>query len=779
MTPDRALHRDHREDIEALAHRARIVLPDVILADGTASPDQIAIVPPDVDLAKAFLPHRERPGPPGTGPGAAIVGTREPDIGSYLSGYGIAAVDVRHPYITRPQSRDDILAWLYDITGLRYAPAAFWRAVGWEIGWVANWLDRLLTGGPMGELIVAERQAAAAVRAAWEVHQDGCSSELGDTGILLAARAIIDMLTAFDRVINDALHDAGAAIPTIADAQAAILQRLRSFVGAIEDTATGSCLRPDKVGRALDHARDIVASIGLFTAVGEAVGERVLRITEGLPTKGRRPPPITTTFATELGQLSDRLEAVIVRTPNVAASARWCADATGDLSRLHHPDARHRTLMLGVVRTDLAYKLIVTRRLDRVFKALPWMLAPSGAFRLTYGGPVGAVATVFEVARHREIALEQKSRTFDGVAGPRLDASRGKREYSHPIKVRRALRLGTRAGFWLASSALSHHMVKAFVAGQRFDASHPLPTLQAHGLGWQFEQSLHDPATMKTVTDTELAKPIYTSTSYHRDLATYMGLSTADLLTLLLLDAFPGEFRDPGYNVFTKRANARRRKLGLGTDPVSNDQAGAVNRELVRSILKSLDTPTDGIDADWRSSASVDANPGDIELRRFDQRHTAHNGGRDSDGSKVRVRAAAIRKAQNDPGKQLRQLVDRARSWKAGGYSDDRPLAAILAGRRRLSGLTPVAQTGSPVIWFRPDIDVEVHDWIADQTPMWQPIALGNVVHAGLVAREVQAVGGAMPLLFGMSIPLALRRRILVPLWTGFAGITADHAHVR
>lgn len=783
MTPDCALHRDSREDIEGLAHRACIVLPDVILADGTASPNQVALMPWGVDIDKALLPHRERPGLPGTGPGAAIVGTREPDIGPYLPGHDSTIADVRHPHITRPQSRDDILTWLYDISGLRYAPAAFWRAAGWEIGWLANWLDRLLTGGTMGELIIAERQAAAAVRAAWVVHQEQRCSPLDDTGILLAGRAVVDMLTMFDNVIAEALHHSSvrAALPKIADAQAAILQRLRSFVAAVENAANGKGLGRDKVGHALDHARDIVATMGLFTVVGEGVGERVLRITEELPTPGRRPPPIATTFTAELGQLSDRLEAVIARTPDIAASVRWCVETTGDLNRLHHRDARHRITMLGVVRVDLVYKLVVTRRLDRVFKALPWMLAPSGAFRLTYGGPVGAVATVFEVARHREIALEQKSRTFDGPGGPRLDTRRAKREYSHPIKVRRALRLGTRAGFWLATSALSHHMVQAFLVGRPFDRAHPLPILQAGGLGWRFEQSMNDPATMATVTTTELAKPFYKSRSYHRDVATYMGLGTADLLTLLILDAFPSEFRDPGFGAFTERANAQRDDLGLGTDPFLHEKAGAPSRELIRSILKSLDTPTDGIDDDWRSSASVDtnANAGNIELGRFDQRHTAHNGVRVSDGSKVRVRAAAIRKKQHDPGRQLRQLVDRARSWKSGGYSDDRPLAAILTGRHRLSGLTPVAQTGLPVIWFRPDIDVEVHDWIADQAPMWHLIALGNVKHAGLVAREVQAVASAMPSLFGMPIPLALRRRILVSLWTGFAGITDDHAHVR
>lgn len=462
MTPDRALHRDSHEDIEGLAHRGAIRLPEVILSDGTASPDQVATVPPWVNLAKAFLPYRELPGPPTAGPGTAIVGTREPDFGPYLTELrGTVVEDGSHHHITRPQSRDDILAWLFDITGTRYAPAALWRVAGWEMGWLANWLDRLLSGSEMGSLIVAERQAAAAVRATWiaNQHGSGSNSPLGDTGILLAARAVIDMLAAFDRVMLVASHE-----EQVDAAQAAILQRLRSCIKAIEDAAT--CGKPtdcsNKVAHALDHAHDIVDSIGLFTVVGELIGDRVIRITEALPTPGRTPPPLATTFAAGLDSLSARLEAVVATTVAPSTPAAWCPDTTGDLSRLYHADMHARVAALALVRTDLVYKLVVTRRPERVFEAIPWMAAPSGAFPLTYGGPLGAAAAVFEVARYREIGVELRNRTFDSASGPRLDTRRGAREYGDPVKVRRALRLGTRAGFWLATSALSHHMVHAF-----------------------------------------------------------------------------------------------------------------------------------------------------------------------------------------------------------------------------------------------------------------------------------------------------------------------------
>lgn len=783
MTPDRALRRDSREDIEALAHRGRIELPDVILSDGTASPHQVAIVPPGVDLAKAFLPHRELPGPPTTGPGAAIVGTREPDMAPYLAEFGTPlSANGRHPHITRPQSRDDILAWLYDITGVRYAPAALWRVAGWEIGWVANWLEDLLACGARSELSIAERQAAAAVRAAFVAHHEkgGSSSPLIHNGVLLAGRAVIDMLGALDRVVDEALRDpkVRANRGKIDKAHAAIMQRLRACVRAISEATRGSvlaCDRHRKAGKALEHARDLVDSIGLFTAVGDPIPERVEHITEVLPTKGRNPPPLATTFRASLEDLSTRLEAIIAAGPAPGAPARWHLKTTGDLGRLHSPDATTRLTALARVRTDLVYKLIVTRRPDRVFQALPWMAAPSGAFRLTYGGPLGAVAALFEVARHREIALELKNRTFDSPTGPRLDTKRGEREFCDPVKVRRALRLGTRAGFWLTTSALSHHMIKAFLAGQTFDPAHPLPSLQGGRLGWDFECSMHDRATATTVIGTELGKPIYASTSYHRDLSVYMGLGTADLLGSLLVDAFPGEFRGFAFGLANKRIDTRREQLGIGANPFSGEaQAGAADRELLRSILKSLDTPTDGIDADWRPNAAVGAAAEDVELHRFDKRHTRHNGNRESSGDAVRDRASEIRTAQGDPGKQLRKLVDRART-----YRDDRPLAAVLSGRNRLPGLTPVAQTGIPAIWFSPGIDTPVHDWIAAGAPLWDPLALGNVVHAGLIAREVEGLASAMPVLFGMPVPPALRRRILVPLWTGLAGITEDHAHVR
>ena len=114
----------------------------------------------------------------------------------------------------------------------------------------------------------------------------------------------------------------------------------------------------------------------------------------------------------------------------------------------------------------------------------------------------------------------------------------------------------------------------------------------------------------------------------------------------------------------------------------------------------------------------------------------------------------------------------------SGDRIQDRPLAELLSGRSSLPGLMPQAQEVAPVLWFRPGIDSHVHDWVSAGAPMSSSLALSDVVHAGLVAQEVQAMADKLPKLFGMPISPDLRRRVLVPLWTGLAGITADHAHV-
>lgn len=791
MIPDSLLDGDAQAQILCLLHRAHIILPDVILADGTASPDQVARIPRGVSIALAALPHRELGQPSWRWPGAALVGTRVPSLALYLSASAANAIGRGAPdrHILQPRSVGEIRRWLFDISGMRYAPAAFWKVAAWEIGWLAEWLDQMRASGAMARLIVAERQAAAAVRAAWIVHRHdrNASASLMQTGALLAVRATLDMVQIFERLVATAPQEptSTAYRENAREAYAAIRQRLRSCLGALEDAArltTRDNARRKKIASVLGHARDIVETIALFTVVGEEIGLRLIRIAEALPIRGRPEAPTLSGFTTELEAIAIRVERIGTDSGVAVLPSQWAGLLTGDLSRLLIPHPQSRRDRLAEVRTDLIFKLIVTRRLDRLFEALPWIAAPSGAFPLTFGGPLGAVAAVFEVARAREITLELKRRTFDSTGGPRLDARHGQREISDPTAVRDALRNRSRVGLMLASSALSHHMVQAWLTGTRFDPAHPLPTLARGRLAHDFVKAMDDPATMATVATIELSKPIYAQTGYHRDLAVYMGLTQSDVLSAVLIEALPGEARDPGVGRFISLADARRSKLTIDSSPASVPPAGIANRELLRSMLKSLDTPTDGRDDAWRIFKSLRPASTDHELARFDDRHGGHVGHRTGDGGAIRKRAARLLKDHARAIRPLKCLVDQARIWpreKGKAVSDDRPLVAVLRGLDPLPGLTPVAQTFAPCLWFRPAIDAERHAWVANGAPMAAPLAQTDIDHAGAIARQVQAVVAAMPRLFGMPVAPAVRQQILVPLWTGLAGITGDQAHVR
>ena len=783
MIPDRPLHLDDRWDIECLTHRGRIIWPDVILPDGTASPSQLAIIPPGVLLARACLPHRELSGPVSTWTGAALVGTREPSLVPYLPEHELtAALLAEHDPILRPQGSHAILRWIYDLTGYRYAPAAFLRVAGFEMIGAATWLDHLYGSGAKAELIVAERQAAAAVRAMFHYRRGaaGGAMLIAASGAPLAARALVDMVRTFERVIHDPRHRIGAAastLPTPADtALRYAMQRLRAFVNGLDTLA--AMRDPDEVRgkfiKLVEHGRFLVEAIALFTVGHEPLTSRVERVTDRLRQAGRPAPALAGGFDQAIAAISVQVEQIAGQAGTSSQlPSGWDALLTGDLARLTLPDGDQRVRDLATIRTDLIYKLIVTRRLDHLFRVLPWMAAPSGAFPGHFGGPLGGIAALFEAGRKREVALELARRTVDVTGGPRLSRSQGKKIYSKPQLVTVALNMPTPAGFLLASSALSHHMVIAMLAGRPFAPAHPLPTLKAGGLAWDFKLALGDHATMATVSSTEIAKPIYASHDYVRDLPRYMGEGIVDTLASPLVDAFPKNLlaRNPIRIVIARRTAARQRVPNTATS--QND----ANRALLRSALKSINAAPVGPDAEWRTDDTITAGAGDVELAAFDRINKGHVAPGATTGEAIRKRASKLRRKRGSPQLIFQQLIDRARGWDLG--SDDRPIMALLTGRHDLNRLTPVAQTSVPALWFRPAIDSHIHGWIAAGSPQWTPVAIWNVKHAGLIAHQVEAVTKAMPKLFGMTISPALRERILVPLWTGLAGITADHAHVR
>jgi hypothetical protein len=794
MTPDRKFERDSRVDIESLAHRARITLPDVLGNDGTASGDQLANIAPGTDLKLAMLPHREVGTDPGTWPGAAIVGTREPVFTPYLDQQGPVAIgDDPAISVSRAQSRDAILSWLYDMTGFRHAPAALWKVAGWQIGWLVSFLDRLRCGGAEGALIIAERQAAAAVRAMWEAH-DRADEERGLTstsGAIVVGRALVDMCAAFDRLCREATTYAelGTTEHRIKtrEARALLMADMQRYCALIAEANRAATPRKERVriGAALVVARRMIDAIAVFTVSDVEIDQRVKRLVHVLKTKAKvMKAPVS---AVDVNAVLDAVDAELnlltsgeVRT--ALERTGWPVATRVGLARLGFADCAARLAVLYRVRTDLVYKLIATRRLDRLYRVLPWMTALSGAFPLTFAGPIGAIAQLFETGRAREIALELKRRLYDGENGPRLDTAEGLAACSTPTAICTAVHAGSRAGFLVAEGAHSHHMVTAYLGGRSFDSLHPLTVAISGSTEWHLGISLTDIVTANTVSDIERSKPVYTITGYDDDLPRYMGLTLVDLLRVALFDIFPGHARGPAFGSHIATTSEVDQDFGRGASAMT-EAAGVANRELLRSMLRSIDVDETDVLDEWCNDDAVAADTATTELNRTDallNRHTPK--GKDRTGGAIRRTASRQAAGTGISGAHLRALVDRARTWtfrKDGQIrSEDAPLAAVLSGDALLPGLAPSAQLFVPALWFRPDIDRHIHSWLADGAPMWTPIALNNVRHAGLIAGQVAAMRDAAPALYAAARQDHLIAHILVPLFTGLAGITADHAHV-
>lgn len=794
MTPYRAFDRDSRTDIAGLAHRARITLPDVLRNDGTASGDQVAHLAPGTDLKLAMLPHREIGTDPGTWRGAAVVGTREPVFTPYLDQQAPVAIGGDSAIsVTGTQSRDAILAWLYDMTGFRYAPAALWKVAGWQIGWLVSFLDRLRCGGAEGALIVAERQAAAAVRAMWEAH-DRADEEGGLTsasGAIAVGRALVDMCAAFDRLCREATSYAklGTTAHRIKtrEARALLMADMQRYCALITEADRAATPKKERarIGAALVVARRMIDAIAVFTVSDIEIDRRIKRLVHVLKTKAKvvKAPA----SAVDVDAVLDAVDAELnLPTSGNLGSALertgWPVATRVGLARLNFADRAARLAVLDRVRTDLVYKLIATRRLDRLYRGLPWMAAPSGAFALTFAGPIGAVAQLFEAGRAREIAMELKRRLYDGENGPRLDTAEGLAACLTPAAILSAVDGRSRAGFLVAEGAHSHHMVTAYLGGRSFDCLHPLAVAIAGSTEWHLGISLKDVATATTVSDTERGKPVYAITGYDDDLPRYMGLTVVDLLRVALFDIFPGHARGPAFGSHIATTAKIDEDFDRGASAMTAT-AGVANRELLRSMLRSIDVDEADVLDDWRIDEAVAAGNATTELNRADalfNRHTPK--GKDRTGGAIRRTASRQAAGTGISGPHLRALVDRARTWtsrKDGEIrSEDASLAAVLNGDAMLPGMAPSAQLFVPALWFRPDIDRHFLTWLQDGTPMWTPIALNNVKHAGLIARQVTALRDTAPALYAAAHPDHLTARILVPLFTGLAGITADHAHV-
>jgi len=819
MTPDRAFHQDVRTDALCLWHRMSIALPACVRADGTAAAEQVAIVPPDTDLLLAALPHREGGGDPALSPGAALVGTREPDLSGYLAGHAVLADGYSNNGIVVAQGRHAILAWLFNTTGFGYAPAALWKLAGWRIGWVARFLDQLRAGGAEGALIVAERQAAAALRQMWlAIDQPAVErGHLAASGAVLVGRALIDLVTAIDRVLDqmtkpDApvrqivavrkiraalVHGLGLYCRFLADAdRTAAESATKASVqtsGDAKPRASADQLELTKLKGAFKVAKVMTSAAMLFAIATDHKDvvptslprdkpvKASIRILEHklTSTKALMSAPDISALDVELDRLNDFLSPLAADAP-----PSWRTKHHAGLARLSFGDRAVRMSALDRVRTDLIYRLIVTRRLDQVYRVLPWMAALSDVFPGVFCGPLGAIAQLFEAGRVREIALELLRRLYDEDDEGRLDTERGKNAVRTPALLVNQVVTRSRAGFLLAEGALSHRMAQAHLAGCHLDANHPIPMAIAGRLDWRFAGSLSDAATAATVQGAELSKSIYATRQYERDLPRYMGLALLPMLGKAITDIFVGRLRGPAFFDHVTTIEETDKILARVAAPGMTSGVGVATRELMRSVLRSLDVE-DAVDPDeWRSDDQVVADTRTRELKRADNRINRNTpAAKEKDGGAIRRAASKADEAAGSPGSDMWDLIDRARTWKwskdGAVKSDDEPLELVLEGQTQPPGLVPLGSQFMYPLWFSPHIDRHKLAWLADGAPLHSPVAFGDISHAGLIADAVAAMRASAPMLYAHSVVDAAIVRVMTIWFTGLSNIAADHVHVR
>ena len=203
MTPHRPFDRDVRTDAECRYNRAGIDAAPNIDAFGLAV-DAGTVCQPDVDLELARFPHRECGADPALWPGAAVVGTREPQYDGDVVREGGGIEAMTGPGL--PRNRAEIAARLIGESGFGHAPIAFLSLSGWLNDYAVDFADRLLGNGLEANAIISERVMAASVRQIWiAVFVNGCST-IADSGAVRVVRSLLDataaMMAAIDAEIS-------------------------------------------------------------------------------------------------------------------------------------------------------------------------------------------------------------------------------------------------------------------------------------------------------------------------------------------------------------------------------------------------------------------------------------------------------------------------------------------------------------------------------------------------------------------------------------------------
>lgn len=800
MTPALKTQHDVRMDARGLWHHTGVVLPATINPDGTASHDQVANVAAGTNLALAWLPHRELGAVTGNLKGAAIVGTREPNLLPYVpAGYASILACQPKQFIIQPKSQHDILVWLLQETGFAHAPCAIWKLAGWQVEWIVNFLWRLLLGGAEGTLSVAERQAACALRQFWQVfidnlHQPNSGAEIA--GGVRLGRALIDVVAALFALIDEEIA-AGRLNNGERDEANALQRKLVGMVARYVrffEQAKNHQSSAAKMRGAFKAAKEVLDIIAMFTVSDRTFGMRVKR---AKTTADKRvadviddSSPIDDIF----DGLEQRLDRVVVDKYRTQWPDKYCIS----LERLDNACRTTRISALKAVSTRHIYDLIVTRRLDRLYAALPWMAALSSSFPGVWGGPLGAMAQLFETARAFEIVLELGSRLYDPGDPHRLDVKKGKRAYATSQSLAAEVVTETRAGFRIAEHSISHHMVDAWVAGASFHRHHPLTAAARGSLRWSIKRAIADQQTVDMTTRVELAKSLYGTKRYDKDLPAFAGLTLIRFVGNAIASIFRANLRGPAFGDHVAEVNMFDESLLGRSSSAIPISCAAATRELVRSMLKSSDVEMlDEVDL-WPEEAVVTCPPHARELIRADGLLEAHDprGGENKQtdeqpetgedketGGAIRRHVSKHEKAIGSPTSQIWHLIDQARTWteprNGMRRSADLPFECILDGEDRLDGLTPIAHHPIYVLWFRPDIDRHLIEWIATGSPAGSAVWFSNSDHAAAIAGPINALRARAAPLYAAA---RVDRRIVdvaIILFTGFSNLMSDDAHPR
>lgn len=789
MTPDIPLEIDGRQDSRGLWQRFGVQLPRVLKFDGRAAPDQEATVAAGTIMRLVPLPHRETSDDPLQWPGASIVGTREPDIYPYLSTDDrVSLVQYPNSSITQPQSESHIRTHLLRAAGLQFAPWHLTMVAGWKLEGLAAYLYRLAQGGSEGALSVAERRAACALRQtslATGTSAFTPAQPIESVGGIFLGRALIDVATALEQLTSAVSpHLSPFEIGKTERFRRLLVQVLEKYVGFVEKAASPKHLssRKGKITGAIKAAKAFLYLASMFTQSDGTLGQRAecaLRVAR----------PAKANVANGQDEISAMLDSLENRLSNLARDGQlpnWRLKYRIGLKCLGLHCRFDRLRANQTIRTDLIYKLIVTRRLDQLYKVLPWMASLSHAFNGVWGGPLGAMAQMFEAARTYEIARELMRRLYDPNDLCRLDVVKGRSAYRNPSTLATQVNNGTRAGFRLADHGLSHHVAKAWLAGRHFHRLYPIAAAARGRLAWSIKTGIADTQTAMTVISVENSKRIYSMQTYDQDLPTYAGLTLIDLVGKHTVQTFRADLRGRRFSEhFARVVEADDKILNRVAPQDAIDPLNNATRELIRSIMKSLDVTTPSNSDSWRQNDPTFEDVRDRELCRFEdllERNVTSKA--DANGGAIRRTASDHEKATGSPTGSIWDLVNKARIWTKSATiekpgPDDAPLERLLEGSDNLPGLTPIAHQPIYVLWFKPDIDRHLLGWISVGAPVKSPVGIIEPCRAELIAGWVNAVRSRAAPLYAKAQVDSRIIDVAIVQFTGFSSIMSDDAHLR